>query len=119
MGSQSPQERAVDAWFMGLERAQRAPSRGEELKARQAAFSAHVAKVATWCGDAMPDLMTPAGGPCSYAIQAALDVRRTRPELKGEAFVREVRAYRGWLMRNVPVEDVVLPGDDNDERVAA
>lgn len=115
--NQSPQERAVDAWFMGLERAQRAPSRGEELKARQAAFSAHVAKVATWCGDALPDLMTPAGGPCSYAIQAALDVRRTRPELKGDGFVREVRAYRGWLMRNVPVEDVVLPGDD--EAVAA
>jgi hypothetical protein len=113
------QLRAKEAEAMAFERAQRAPSRGEELKARQAAFSAHVVKVATWCGDAMPDLMTPAGGPCSYAIQAALDVRRTRPELKGDGFVREVRAYRGWLMRNVPVEDVVLPGEDSDERVAA
>lgn len=113
------QQRAKEAEAMAFERAYRPPSRGEELKARQAAFSAHVAKVATWCADSMPDLLTPAGGPCSYAIQAALDVRRTRPELKGDGFAAEVRAYRGWLMRNVPTGDVVLPGDDSGERVAA
>jgi hypothetical protein len=28
-----------------------------------------------------------------------------QPELKGAAFVAEVRTYRAWLMRNVPVED--------------
>lgn len=95
------------------------PSRGDETRARQIEFTERVRQVAIWCGESLPDLMTPAGGPCSYAIQAAMDVRRLRPELKGAGFVREVRAYRGWLMRNVPVEDVVLPGDDNGERVAA
>jgi hypothetical protein len=90
---------------MAFERAHRPLSRGEELKARQAEFAARVERASGWCAVHLPDLTVPDGRPCSYAVGAAMGVRRMQPELKGAAFVAEVRTYRAWLMRNVPVED--------------
>jgi hypothetical protein len=112
MADRATQAKAADAFFMGLERSQRAPSPKEVQKVRQA--EAHErAQAATVAGSGWllaraPGLRTPGGLACGIAIGALKGLRVQRPELTGDALLAAVLDYRNAKVRQWGAEDLVV-----------
>lgn len=94
----TPQQRANEAKWMGLERANRPLTPVEQRARRQADSKARQATDREWCLRNLPDLVQADGWPCSYALLALSDARRHRPAFASRdelvAFVRRVRLAR-------------------------
>ena len=85
-------------------------SQAQAAAALVADTNERAAAAEAWLHRYAPQLRTPEGHMCSFAIASLMEIRRRQPSLKGDALVLTVIARRNAWLRRLGMDDLCVEG---------